>query len=154
MKTAFFAGGSDENKACGAWLCAKLGMDRVGLHFTTMAAFDDRIRGVVAYHGWNPKAGTIAMSAAADSKRCLTREVLYRMHQYPFEQIGCQAVILHVSERNAVMLRIAKALGYEQYRVPRLRGRDEAEVINVLYDDVWRASRFTAAIVAKTGNVV
>lgn len=154
MKTAFFAGGSDENKACGAWLCAKLDMDRVWPHFTTMAVFDDRLVAVVAYHDWNPRAGTICMSAASDSKRWLTREVLYRMHQYPFDQIGCQTVALQVSERNAVMLRIAKAYGYEQYRVPRLRGRDEAEIINVLHDDVWRASRFTAAIVAKAGNVV
>ena len=154
MKSAFFAGGSDGNKACGAWLCAKLDMDRVWQHFTTMAVFDERLVAVVAYHDWNPKAGTICMSAASDSKRWLTREVLYRMHEYPFDQIGCQAVALQVSENNAVMLRIAKAFGYEQYRVPRRRGRAEAEIINVLYDDVWRASRFTAPIVAKVRDLV
>jgi len=154
LKSAFFAGGSDGNKACGAWLCAKLDMDRVWQHFTTMAVFDERLVAVVAYHDWNPKAGTICMSAASDSKRWLTREVLYRMHEYPFDQIGCQAVALQVSENNAVMLRIAKAFGYEQYRVPRLRGRAEAEIINVLYDDVWRASRFTAPIVAKVRDLV
>lgn len=153
MRFAFLTGASAENKACGAWLCSRLGTDRVWDDFTTLVVFGDKIIAVVAYHDWNPEARTIRMSAASDSKRCLTRDILYRMHEYPFDQVGCQAVVLQVSEHNAVMLRIAKALGYEQYRVPRLRGRDEAEIINVLHDDVWRAGRFAAPMVALRENL-
>lgn len=94
------------------------------------------------YHNWQPDGGVIELSSASDSKRWLTRPVIHAMFSLPFDQYGCQLCVLRVSERNAPMLRIAKAYGFNEYIVPRLRGRDEAEHILTLTDDQWRGSRF------------
>lgn len=94
------------------------------------------------YHNWYPANGVIELSSASDSKRWLTRRVIHAMFAFPFSQIGCQLCILRVSERNKPMLRIAKAYGFNEYVIPRLRGRNEAEHILTLTDDQWRGSRF------------
>ncbi|MNL77791.1 hypothetical protein D3C87_2040460 [compost metagenome] len=65
--------------------------------------------------------------------------MLKGMFGYPFDQIGCQMVVLRVSEHNAVMIEIAERFGFKAYRIPRLRGRDEAEILFTLTDDDWRA---------------
>ena len=117
----------------------------------SMGVYTPKIAAVVVYHDWSPESGTICMSAAADGP-WLDKETLYRMHAYPFE-IGCQAIVLQVSERNKRMLRIAKAFGYDMTRVPRLRGRDEAEMICVLTEEAWRANKFTKAFLKKGNNI-
>lgn len=48
-------------------------------------------------------------------------------------------VVLRVSERNAGMISIAERFGFTRHRIPRLRGRDEAEIIFTLTDNDWRA---------------
>ncbi len=65
--------------------------------------------------------------------------MLKAMFGYPFDQLGCQMVVLRVSERNAVMTGIAKRFGFTSHRIPRLRGRDEAEILFTLTDDEWRS---------------
>jgi RimJ/RimL family protein N-acetyltransferase len=59
-----------------------------------------------------------------------------------FGLLGCQMVVLRVSERNRPMIRIARHIGFSEVKIPRLRGRDEAEYIFTLTDDAWRSSRF------------
>lgn len=98
--------------------------------------------GAVVFHNYNPEGAVMEMSAAAESPRWLSRPVLAAMHGYVFDRAGCQLAVLRVSERNRRMLRIAKAYGYEGTRIPRLRGRDEAEIILTLTDDAWRSSKF------------
>lgn len=80
--------------------------------------------------------------SAAGSDGWLTRSVLYAMHNYVFNDAGCQLAILQTSERNKVMQRIARAYGYRDTRILRLRGRNEAEILWTLTDDDWRNSRF------------
>lgn len=82
------------------------------------------------------------MSAAADSPRWLTRPVLRAMHSYIFNDSGCQMALMRVSEHNKRMLRIAAAYGYQSHRIPRLRGRDEAEIVLTLTDDDWKKGKF------------
>ena len=106
-----------------------------------LRVFRDETIGGVIYHDWNPEHGTMCMSAAG-SDGWLTRPVLYAMHDYVFNQAGCQLAVLQTSEHNHVMRRIAKAYGYAETIIPRLRGRDEAEAILTLTDDTWKASRF------------
>lgn len=103
---------------------------------------EETIGGVV-FHDWNPEAGTMCMSSAGEPG-WLNRSVLHAMHSYIFDVAGCQLAVLQVSERNERMLRIGLAYGYTATRIPRLRGRDEAEIILTLTDDDWRASRFHA----------
>lgn len=106
-----------------------------------LRVFRDETIGGVIYHDWNPEAGTMCMSAAGEPG-WLTRPVLHAMHAYVFDAVGCQLAVLQVSENNARMRRIGLAYGYTETRIPRLRGRNEAECILTLTDDDWRASRF------------
>ncbi|MBB5051120.1 RimJ/RimL family protein N-acetyltransferase [Afipia massiliensis] len=111
--------------------------------FCSLAVLDggDLIAGVL-YHHFSRRDGVMEMSAASIDKRWLTRPVLKAMFTVPFELFGCQLAVLRVSEHNAPMLRIAKAYGFKEYVIPRLRGRSEAEHILTLADDDWRANRF------------
>ena len=111
----------------------------------SMRVFTDRTIGGVIYHDWNPEAGTMCMSAAGEPG-WLSRSVLHAMHAYVFDVAGCQLAVLQVSERNHRMRRIGLAYGYTETRIPRLRGRDEAEMIMTLPDDEWRASRFHRSV--------
>lgn len=116
------------------------GCDRGFENFTTLGLVDqDRLVAGVVFHNFAPEAGVIELSSASTSKRWLTRPMLKGMFGYPFDQIGCQMVVLRVSERNAVMIEIAERFGFKAYRIPRLRGRDEAEILFTLTDDDWRA---------------
>lgn len=101
----------------------------------------ENIIGGVVYHDYNPEAGTICMSAAG-SKGWLTRRVLHAMHSYVFCDAACQLAVLQVAEDNERMISIAERYGYRAHRIPRLRGRDKAEVILTLTDDDWFSSRF------------
>lgn len=111
--------------------------------YCSMAVVDEGvlIAGVL-YHNHYPDAGVIELTAASTSKRWLTRPVLKAMFSLPFDLFGCQLCVLRVSEHNAPMLRIAKAYGFKEHIIPRLRGRYEAEHILTLTDDDWRRSRF------------
>jgi len=64
------------------------------------------------------------------------------MFWLPFERLGCQLVVLRVSERNKNMCGIARTFGFSEVYIPRLRGRDEGEVIFSYTDDQWRASKY------------
>lgn len=111
----------------------------------TMGVADgNRIIAALVFHNWNPESGVIEFSAASTDKRWLTRPVLWAIFNYAFNDCGCQTVVMRVSEANKSksgrgIQRILKAYGFEEYRIPRLRGRDTAELIYTLADDVWRA---------------
>lgn len=111
--------------------------------FCSIGIFDDEalIAGVL-YHNWYPETGVIELSAGSLTKRWLTRPVLKAMFSLPFDRLGCQLCVLRVSERNPPMIRIAKAYGFEDHVIPRLRGRDEAEHILTLTDNTWRGNGF------------
>ena len=106
-----------------------------------MRVFTDRTIGGVVYYDWNPEAGVICLAAAGEPG-WLNRAVLHAMHAYVFDVAGCQLAVLQVSERNHRMRRIGLAYGYTETRIPRLRGRDEAEIVMTLPEETWRASRF------------
>ena len=109
-----------------------------------MRIYGRDLRAVVVFHNYCPEAGVLEMSAAVESKRWLSRPVLRAMHGYIFDDAGCQLAVMRVSENNMTMRRIAKAYGYDETLIPRLRGRNEAESILTLTDDDWNRSRFHA----------
>lgn len=126
------------------WVAARIpGCERGWDNAVAMRVYDDEgaTLGGVIFHDWNPEAGVMCMSAAG-GPGWLTRPVLYAMHDYIFNTAGCQLAVMQVSERNERMRRIGLAYGYTEIRLPRLRGRDEAEMLLTLPDEVWRASRF------------
>jgi len=107
---------------------------------------DDETGELVAgmvFHDWQPGPGLIQISSASKSPRWLTANVRYMMFSYPFDQIGCQMVVLQVSANNERMVRIAKAFGFTPYLIKRMRGRDEDGYVFTLTDDDWRNSKFT-----------
>jgi len=112
-------------------------------NYCSMAVLKDgvAIAGVL-YNNYYPEQGVIEMHAASRDKQWLTRPVLRSMFSHAFERFQCQLCVLRVSEHNKPMLRIAKAYGFNQHIIPRLRGRDEAEHILTLSDDDWRSNRF------------
>lgn len=94
------------------------------------------------YHNWHPSEGVIELSSASLNKRWLTRPVIRAMFHLPFERLGCQLVVLRVSERNKSMCRIAKSFGFTEVYIPRLRGREEGEFVFSYTDDQWRESPY------------
>ena len=98
--------------------------------------------GAAIFQNYNPDHGTIEISAAAVSPKWLSRSVLREMFEYPFGQLACQAVVLRCDPGDNRLGRIFTAYGFERYDIPRLRGRDRAEAVYILADDVWRANGF------------
>lgn len=96
-----------------------------------------RLIAAVVYNNYFPEHGVIEYSVAAISKRWLTRNVIREMFDYPFKQLGCQMVVVRVAETNTGMAKICEDFGFNAYKIPRLHGRDEAEIIFTLTDDAW-----------------
>ncbi len=133
------------NREMAEWCANQIwpGQDKSFENFTTMGvSHHGRLIAVVVFHNWQPDSGAIEMSAASTSKRWLTRKVLHAMFAYCFEQIGAQIVVLRTAPGNTAMSRIMKSYGFKSYRIPRLRGRHEDELINTLTDDDWKSNKF------------
>ncbi len=145
-------GGADNpeiNDALGGWCVAHIGLPRgVEPPYTTMGVFDDdRLIAVMLYNNWSPEAGVIEIHGAAIDRRWLNRRTLWEMFSYPFVQLGAQIVVMRVSERNVMwngrgIPRFLKAYGFTNVLIPRLRGRDEGEIIYTLTDDDWKSNGF------------
>lgn len=129
------------NQAVGNFVCKEAEIDIYG--FCSMGVFDngELIAGTL-YHNYYPDYGIIELSSASVSKRWLTKHVIYCMMSLPFVVLGCQMIVLRVSEFNKVMIGIARKFGFEETYIPRLRGRDEGEFVFHLTDDAWRSSKY------------
>ena len=102
---------------------------------------DGRLICGFVYHNWSPEAGVIEMSIASTTRRWLTRRVMRAAFAYPFE-IDCQMVVMRLSARDKRLHHQLKSCGFKPYKIPRLRGREEDEIIFTLTDDDWKAGRF------------
>lgn len=136
-----------ENATVGKFVCELIWQKPDALRdYCTMGVFDGGklIAGTV-YHNWHPENGVIELTSAAISRRWLTRSVVNAMFDLPFHKLGCQLCALRVSEKNENMVQIARSFGFNEYLIPRLRGRDENEFIFTLTDDQWSASKYKRA---------
>jgi RimJ/RimL family protein N-acetyltransferase len=97
----------------------------------------------MVFHDWQPRPGLMQISSASTTPRWLTAEVRHKMFSYPFDEVGCQMVVLQVSAANERMVRIAKAFGFTPHFIARMRGRNEDGYVFTLTDDAWRNSKFT-----------
>jgi RimJ/RimL family protein N-acetyltransferase len=128
------------NEAVAAWVAAHIpgcerGFDKP---VSIGVVEDERLIGGTCFHNYNPEAGVIEMSSAGTSARWLSRPMLKAIFGYVFDQLGCQLVVMRVSERNSRMIKIAEKFGFSGHLIPRLRGRDEAEWIYCLTVEQWR----------------
>lgn len=139
-------GAPDErlNVDLGTWLAVRLGFSRpFQPPYTTMGVFEGRkLISVILYNNYQPETGVIEIHGASITPRWLTKPVLWAMFDMPFNRLGCQMVVMRVSDRDRRLLRILKAYGFKHVIVPRLRGRDEGERVFWLTDDAWRANGF------------
>ena len=109
-----------------------------GRHTSMGVIRDGEMIAGILYHNYSPETGVIEISGAATDSRWLTRETLQAMFRYPFDEIGCQMVVARHSEHNKRLRRMWRAVGSSEFVIPRLKGRNEAMVVNTLTDDAWR----------------
>lgn len=137
------------NRCLWEWACFRIfgHLDGFG-PCTTMGVFKGpKLQAVMVYHNWDEKTGVIEISGAAETSRWLTKPVLFEMHSYVFDQLGCQLIFQRNSERNVAangrgLQRMLKSYGYTQTRIPRLYGRKEDGIIHCLTDDAWRQNGY------------
>ena len=132
------------NARLGRWIAAQIwGDDRqLSDAFLAFGVFDKdrRLAAAIAYHNWSPDYGVIEFSGAATNRRFITRDVLWQMSSYPFVELGCQMAIARMDPDNAPLRRMLLAYGFKEMLIPRMRGRDKAELLMTLTDDDWRAN--------------
>lgn len=100
----------------------------------------DELLAALIYHNYEPENGVVEISGAAWHKGWLTRPVLHAMYEVPFKHLECQAVVQRVSDDDTAQHRMLKSFGAEHYRIPRLRGRDQAENIFIVTEEAWRTN--------------
>lgn len=106
--------------------------------FSSMAVAEDgKVIGGTIFHNWHPKDGVMELSSYSESKRWLSKPVINAMFRFPFYIMGCQLVVLRVSDRNGHMNAIAKRFGFNAVHIPRLRGIYEGEYIHTLTKEAW-----------------
>lgn len=120
------------------------GADRGFGASTAMGVIDDggKLVAGLVYHNWYPETGVIEISVASITKRWLTRTVLRAIFAYPFDQLDIQLVVFRVAPADKGLRRILKAIGSTEHIIPRLRGRNEAEVVITLTVEAWQSSKF------------
>lgn len=99
------------------------------------------IAGLV-YHNWHPEFGTIELTGAAVNRRWMVRDVLQFMYDYPFLTCKCQLLLQYNSVRNTHLNAQLRRGGFNEYPIPRLRGRDEDGILFTLTDEQWAHSPF------------
>ena len=146
MLTAFFSESfePDANRIIAEFVSQRIfGEIRSFGPFCSMGVFDNGglIAGVI-YHDYQPQNGTIEISAASDSKRWMTRPVIRDFLWMPFDRLGCQCIVARHSVEKESLRRMWKALGAEEFIVPRLRGRDAPpEAITILTEEAWTMNK-------------
>lgn len=138
------SGNAEINRALAEWCAVQIGLPRPFEEpYTTMGVFDgEMLVACMLYNNYQPEAGVIEIHGAGITPRWLTRPVLEAMFEYPFGQLGCQLVVMRVSERNSRLRRMLTAYGFKGHVIPRLRGRDEGEIIYTLADNDWAGNGF------------
>ena len=114
-------------------------------HCRTAGIFDgSRMVAGVVFHNWSPEYGVIEVSAAADDPRWARRDVLKQLLGYVFSI--AQLCVARTDEDNHRVRRLWVAFGASETIIPRLRGREAAEVVLTLPDDAWAASKLNRKV--------
>lgn len=150
MQVVWANSGTPLNEPFGNWCSTQIFGEpgKISGPYTTMGVFENEaLIAVMLYNNHYPDEGVIEIHGAAIDRRWLNRKTLWAMFKFPFVDLGCQLVAMRVSARNQMwngrgLPRLLKSYGFNSYRIPRLRGRDEDEIIYTLTDDAFRANGF------------
>jgi RimJ/RimL family protein N-acetyltransferase len=137
--------GSDLHHYLGDFVSQRIWREKRSFGFYTALGVVDKNNTIVAgmiYHNYEPDAGVIEVSGAADTARWLTKPVLWEMFDFPFNQLKCQTVAMRVDPSHKQLSRILPSYGFSKHILPRLRGRNKDECVYLLHDDVWRENGF------------
>jgi hypothetical protein len=106
-----------------------------------------RLLGVVTFHNWDPDAGTMQVSAAADDARwLLARGAIASMREYVFVQCGCQKIWSITPRSNLRALRLVKALGlWPEAILKRQLGADDAVISRQFREEIYGQEIQTAS---------
>ena len=94
------------------------------------------------FHNWCPHSAVIEISGAADDPKWGTRSMVTELLNYAFKTVAVQLIVARNAPDNDRASKFWRAIGCNEYQIPRLRGRDTAETIFTLTDDQWAISRF------------
>lgn len=134
--------GSSEHAVLALWCAEKIFDNPSPQSFGNCATMGvikgDKLIAVVVFHNWQPEADVIEMSGAAIDPIWLSKRVLLEMYGYIFDVAKCQMVIQRQSVNNERINRILRRFGYDEIRLPRMRGRDEDEFLFTLTEEKWR----------------
>ncbi len=125
-----------------SWVAGKLGLRQWPESYSIANVSERFILGATVFHNWYPETGIVELTSVSDSPKWMSRKMINAVFSYAFDILGCQMVVLRVSEINTGMVNIAERLGFSGYLIPRLRGKTEAEWIFCLTDDDWLNSRY------------
>ncbi len=132
------------------WAAKQIWPDQEGSEFgpcCTMGVVDGgKLVAAVVYHNYDPASEVVELSAAATTPRWLARHVLREMFETVFVGLSCQMAVMRVSPKAKHLQRMLKSYGFSCYTIPRLRGRNEDELIFTLTDDAWKTNRFNMTI--------
>lgn len=107
---------------------------------TLAVLHDDRLVAGIVFHNWSPEGEVIEVTAGATHRGWATRTVLREGFGYAFA--FCQLAVARTAPGNKAVRRLWSAFGAQEYLIPRLRGRSEAEVIITLTAEAWATSKF------------
>lgn len=96
----------------------------------------------VVFHEWAPHYGVIELSSYSARRDWLNKDRLREIFAYPFAQLGCRVAVARISEKNARVRRIWRALGASEVIIPDLRADGEGECVATLKRSDWLQSRF------------
>jgi RimJ/RimL family protein N-acetyltransferase len=126
------------------WVAQKLGLRQWPMSYSiaNVRAEDSFILGATVFHDYYPENGVVELTSYSEHPAWMSRKMINAVFTHAFEGLKCQLVVLRVSETNIHMRDIAERLLFNSYTIPRLRGRNEADVIYTLSDDDWAKSRY------------
>lgn len=113
--------------------------------FCTMAVTDSRgvLIGAAVYHNWMPDEGVVEVSSFSTHRNWMSKAIIRAAFSMPFDTLACQAVVARYSSEAGHVRKFWRALGSDEFVLPRLRGKHEPpEVVAILSDDAWRASKW------------
>lgn len=137
------------NRAVGDFVSERIWGEpgKFGPHCSMGISDGDQITAGVVYHNYQPSEGTIEVSSAGDGRRWMTRDIIRAAMSMPFDKLGCQAVVARYSQESRHVRHIWRSFGSQEFVLPRLRGKSAPpEVVAILTDDAWRASRWACQL--------
>lgn len=81
---------------------------------------DTRILGGVVFHNWTGRGGSVTMhDAGVEDTNWATRDFLWSVFDYAFNQLGCEVVVGPVPSTKTRALDVNRRLGFRQEAVVR-----------------------------------